>query len=97
MANKNVKETVETEANEVVEAVVETKKANVFTKAKNWTKKNAKKIGIGAAIGAIGLVTGYALGRTEDSEDWVTDESGDEHIDVTDQTVEANESTSEVV
>ena len=69
MKNEEIKEVKE----EVVEATVveEEVKEGFLTKAKNGLKKHGKKIAVGAAVAAAGVV-GYMLGlKTDDDSEYI--------------------------
>ena len=69
-------------------ACVEEKKEGFLIKAKNGLKKHGKKVVVGAAVAAVGLI-GYALGArpkndSEDSYDYDPESFGDD-VEVTEE------------
>ena len=80
MKNEEIKEVKE----EVVEATVveEEVKEGFLTKAKNGLKKHGKKVAIGAAVAAAGVV-GYMLGlKTDDDSEYIdTYDLGDSDLE----------------
>lgn len=69
MKKEEIKEEVKEEVTEVKKvAVAEEEKEGFLTKAKNGFKKHGKKVAVGAAVAAAGVI-GYMLGlKTDDSE-----------------------------
>lgn len=69
-------------------ACVEEKKEGFLTKAKDGLKKHGKKVVVGTAVAAVGLI-GYALGArlkndSEDSYDYDPESFGDD-VEVTEE------------
>ena len=70
---KEIINTEEVEVMETEQEVVETEtKENLWTKGKNWVKRNGKKIGVGAL--AIGMgIGGYVVGQLKKTADEAED------------------------
>lgn len=72
-------EYVEAVNEQEVEAVTE-KKSGFFTKVGGFVKKHGKKIAVGAVVGVIGGICGYAIGKKGEDKtdtDLLTVDDGD--------------------
>lgn len=93
MLEENKKEVID--VNEVDEVIEEETKSkdSLVSKVFNVVKKNGKKVAVGAAIGAVGLI-GYALGSKVHHDDDSNDDDVTVDVDL-DYSNDVEESPSE--